>query len=656
MFFETLATLLGCGALVLLVVLLIVPFIALSRTRRIDDILQRVRDLERQVDRLQRRGPDPVATPQFTPEPAVESTPPRSIDVPNRSREPVRAAEEWSAIDWETWLGARGLGWAAVVLLLFSAAFFFRELFERNVIGPVGRVSIGLAIGCLACIAGYRQHRKGWPLTSQMLTASGIVLVYLSVFASFGYYHLLTSNAAGIFLVAVVIEAFALALVYEAPAIAIMAVIGGLLNPVLLRSDTDRYVSLFTYLAILNAGVVGVLLLRRWRALALLTVIGTNVLFWLWYDQNYHPTKLTAALVFHGSLAVLWFGHQIWGPLGRFARLDPEDAVRLFVQAILLAAAGYVLLDNRIPNWMGTVALGVAIVHTAMTWLVLRRRPDDVVHAMCEWTVAMGFLAAVMPLQAATAWVAVCWAVQGLALWWFSVVIRSMPMRVMGLAFFVLAGLRFAFEQTIDGSPHLHPFWPIVNTFALAGLTVAACFVTASIVARRANPQSMSPDFVLARIVGLAGLFLIWLVISIEAYDYFQVQRDRYNPAVHASLQPEEIERNREDFQVFLAQRDVRLAKSAQVALSTTWGLYAIVMLTLGLRLPSRPLRWCALGLFAVTLFKVIVLDMENLPGLYRVAAFFGLSVMMGAAAWGYQKVKVSLLVGEEEKRNASPV
>jgi len=28
-------------------------------------------------------------------------------------------------------------------LLLLASAFFFRELFERNLIGPVGRVSIG---------------------------------------------------------------------------------------------------------------------------------------------------------------------------------------------------------------------------------------------------------------------------------------------------------------------------------------------------------------------------------------------------------------------------------------------------------------------------------------------------------------------------------
>lgn len=661
MMFESLASMALCVLVILAIGLLIAPFIALHRTRRLEEILNRLRTLEHQMEML-RKAPSQFSTPIAPSEPAIAREPAvvaasveRDRPKPRRQPEPEPASGEWSALDLETFLGARGLGWAAVVLLLFAAAFFFRELFERNLIGPLGRVSIGLVFGCIACIAGYWQHRKCWRITSQMLTAAGVVLLYLSVYASFGYYKLLPSNAAGVFLVLIVAQALALAVVYEAPAIAIMAVIGGLLNPVLLHTDQDRYVSLFTYLAVLNVAVAGLLLVRRWHALSLLTIAGTNLLFWIWYEQNYHPTKLTAALVFHGSLAFVWFAQQMLGPMSRFARLDAEDAIRLFVQAFFLAAAGYVLLDERIPDWMGTLALGVAIVHTALTWLVLRRRPNDVLHAICEWTLAMGFLATVMPLQASGHWVAVCWAVQGLALWWFSLAIRSLPLRVMGFAFFALAAVRFLLRNVFEARAHQHPFWPIFNTFALSGLAIAACFVTASFLARRLKPAVDSGDFILARIVGMAGLALVWVVASAEAYDYFQTQRNINDPAVQALLRPAEIERNREDFNAFVARRDTRLAKSAQVALSTVWGLYAVGLITLGLRLPSRPLRWAALTLFGFTLLKVMILDMENLRGLYRVAALFGLSMMMGVAAWGYQKVKLSLLV-EEEDRHASPI
>jgi uncharacterized membrane protein len=78
----------------------------------------------------------------------------------------------------------------------------------------------------------------------------------------------------------------------------------------------------------------------------------------------------------------------------------------------------------------------------------------------------------------------------------------------------------------------------------------------------------------------------------------------------------------------------------ARTSLSVLWAAYAALVLLVGFKVGSAALRWTALGLFALTLCKVVFIDMAELPGFYRVAAFFVLSVIMGAAAWGYQKIE----------------
>ena len=80
------------------------------------------------------------------------------------------------------------------------------------------------------------------------------MLLYLSIYGAFGFYHLINQRAAGLFLLVLVAESALLALAYEAPAIALMAVLGGLLTPVLMHSEHDQYVSLFIYLAVINLG------------------------------------------------------------------------------------------------------------------------------------------------------------------------------------------------------------------------------------------------------------------------------------------------------------------------------------------------------------------------------------------------------------------
>ena len=57
-------------------------------------------------------------------------------------------------INWELLIGRKGLGWVAVVLLLFGTAFFLRYAYDNKWIGPQGQVAIGEALGLCLAVAG----------------------------------------------------------------------------------------------------------------------------------------------------------------------------------------------------------------------------------------------------------------------------------------------------------------------------------------------------------------------------------------------------------------------------------------------------------------------------------------------------------------------
>ena len=79
--------------------------------------------------------------------------------------------------------------------------------------------------------AGWRYvRRRGWLRFSQMLTAAGVVLLYLATYGAFGFYHLLPQRAAAPFLLLIVVETMALAALYDAPALGLVAILGGLLT------------------------------------------------------------------------------------------------------------------------------------------------------------------------------------------------------------------------------------------------------------------------------------------------------------------------------------------------------------------------------------------------------------------------------------------
>src|SRR6185369_9333331 len=276
--------------------------------------------------------PEPVrAPPPPPPEPVIQSPPPPPITPePPPPPPPPRVSPRGKSLDafeLESLIGRRGVGWVAVVLILFATAFFLKYAFDNRWIGELGRVSIGIAFGIAMSLAGFRYNQRGWRVFSQILTAGGIVLFYLSTYAAFGYYHLVGQTTAFAFLAILIAEAGALAIVYNAPAIAIMALIGGLLTPVLLHSDRDQYRSFFTYLVVLDAGALA--LLKHWRGLSSIAYYGTQILFWTWYDENYHHQKRGAVLIFQTAIFLLFLLAHLARELLRREPPTLEDAMLL---------------------------------------------------------------------------------------------------------------------------------------------------------------------------------------------------------------------------------------------------------------------------------------------------------------------------------------
>jgi hypothetical protein len=129
---EVLPSLLGilvCLGVIGLIIVL--PIIALVRGRRVEELSRRLDELEDEVRRLRRqvRGQAGPETPATEPEPAeavTEATPPESAPAGPPRRRSWPTIRPPDAVSLEQWIGRRGLGWAAVVLLLFATAFFLQ--------------------------------------------------------------------------------------------------------------------------------------------------------------------------------------------------------------------------------------------------------------------------------------------------------------------------------------------------------------------------------------------------------------------------------------------------------------------------------------------------------------------------------------------------
>jgi uncharacterized membrane protein len=80
-----------------------------------------------------------------------------------------------------------------------------------------------------------------------------------------------------------------------------------------------------------------------------------------------------------------------------------------------------------------------------------------------------------------------------------------------------------------------------------------------------------------------------------------------------------------------------------QMSLSLLWSLYAIAALFIGFWQRIRVLRLAALGLFGLTVLKVVLGDMAQVKEVYRIVSFIGLGLLMIGASYLYHRVEKKL-------------
>jgi len=78
--------------------------------------------------------------------------------------------------------------------------------------------------------------------------------------------------------------------------------------------------------------------------------------------------------------------------------------------------------------------------------------------------------------------------------------------------------------------------------------------------------------------------------------------------------------------------------KALQMGLSLWWAVCATAMLVWGFVRSFPQLRYFAIGVFFLTLGKVLILDMRGVDAAYRILSFLGLGILLVAASWLYNR------------------
>ena len=98
---------------------------------------------------------------------------------------------------------------------------------------------------------------------------------------------------------------------------------------------------------------------------------------------------------------------------------------------------------------------------------------------------------------------------------------------------------------------------------------------------------------------------------------------------------------------------EANVTMARQTGLSIYWGVYAVVLVALGFAKRSAACRYAGLALLALTLVKVVAVDLSEVDRVWRVVSFIGVGLLLVGTSIGYAKLAPK--VGRSQGSEAGP-
>jgi uncharacterized membrane protein len=541
----------------------------------------------------------PASSSAVPPSPAAPPAPPHHVSA---APPPARSNGE---TDVESMIAGRWFNYVGILAVALATAFFLKYAFDNNWIGPGGRVTIGLLVGGLMYPLSQWVFNRGYQYYSEGIAGLGAGILYLSVWSGWHYYHIFPQSYAFPLMIAITAATAVVAIGRNSERIAVLALAGGLLTPLLVSTGQNEEVALFSYLIVLGGGMLAIAWAKKWKWVAPLQFVATLIYFWGWYGEYYGRYELGDTVLF----ATVFFVVFAALPAVRSTREGELSGVDI---AIVLTNAFQYLIALRLMLWpeyrwgLTLAVLGLAAAHLlAERALPRKTTPANQTARTIYAGLALTFATLAIPIRLDGKWITIAFAVEGALLIWSGLRVRSLALRTAGFVLFSIVGVRLAILIFSVSTPDTF----LLNERFLTLAIGAAAWLAAFLFAKQSDCDLGPAETQMYYFLAIAANFCFLLALSMDVWDLF----GRASVGIDRGL-------------------------AQELALSVLWIGYAFVLLVVGVLRKEATVRWQGLGLLCVAIVKVFFFDLSFLTRFYRIISFFVLGLVLLAVSFFYQK------------------
>lgn len=348
-------------------------------------------------------------------------------------------------VNYEKFIGENLFGKIGILIFVIGVGFFVKYAIDKNWINETFRTILGFLTGAALLFVAERLQKK-YRTFSSLLAGGAFAVFYLTVAIAFHYYHIFSQTVAFIILIAITVFMSVLSVIYDRRELAIIALVGGFLAPFIVSSGEGSYQVLFTYVSILNLGMFGLSIYKKWSELPIISFVFTCLIMASFLLLNYssRSTIISGHLLMFATLFYFIFLLPVFSIL-RGEKIQAMSRGLVFViitNNFVYLLSGILFLRNMGLSFKasGLLSLFIALVNLGLVLWLWKSRKDYKFLVHTTLGLVLTFVSITIPIQLDGNYITLLWASEMVLLLWLYV---QSKIRVYEYAAKILVGLTF---------------------------------------------------------------------------------------------------------------------------------------------------------------------------------------------------------------------
>lgn len=450
---------------------------------------------------------------------------------PQVKKEAAKASKPKVKKDYEKMIGENWLNKIGIAILVIGIGFFVKYAIDKNWIGEAGRVAIGVGTGgILMGIAHFL--RKKYRAFSSVLIGGGISTLYYTISIAYHDYNIFSQPVAFAIMVGITLLSTIAAILYDRKELAIIALIGGFTSPFMVQGETGNYVVFFTYIAIINSGMLVLSYFKKWPIISRLA-LGFTVLFfgtWMFIENMNETVKGQWALVFATIYFIQFLGANLLHNFVRKIKFNAWEFIQLSsITALYYGAMMYVISIQNFALTPGGFTLIMSFFYTALALFAHFQKGMDKALTYLLIGKALAFVTLTGALLFEGDYMTMFWAVEAVIILALGQKANMKILRNASVILTVVGAFGLVKDWMSDYLIHHNHMTPFGNETFLTGLFLIGTFIASFILVGREKDENAFFIKTKEYHIGLGALIFIGTYLTVLLELIHQMHRFNFD-------------------------------------------------------------------------------------------------------------------------------